>query len=81
MTLVSGFLNDSKFLTFLKKPFDEFFHILVFTRTFFIVCSHYFPFANLDQIPELAPKAERSTPESFGSTPSRAFDPCGELGA
>jgi len=73
--LVSHLLDDSKFLTFFGESFDKPFHALAFARLCFIVGSHYFPFANFDQIAELAPKAEISTPGSFGDTPSRALDP------
>jgi len=75
VSLVPHLLNDSKFLTFLGKSFDKPFHSLAFARLHFIVGSHYFPFANFDQIAELDPKAEISTPGSFGDTPSNALEP------
>ena len=75
MLLVSHLLDDSKFFTFFGKSFDKPFHSLAFARLHLVVGSHYFPFANFDQIAELAPKAEISTPGSFGDTPSRAFEP------
>ena len=76
--LVSHLLDDTKFLAFLGESFDKPFHALAFARLHLIVGSHYFPFANFDQIAELDPKAEISTPGSFGDTPSRAFEPWGE---
>jgi len=75
MSVISDFLNDSKFLALFGKSFDEFFHRLAFARFHFVIGSHYFPFANFDQIAEDIPKAEISTPGSFGATPSRAFEP------
>lgn len=75
MFFVSHFLDYPKFFTFFGKPFDKPFHALAFARLHLVVGSHYFPFANFDQIAELAPKAEISTPGSFGDTPSRAFEP------
>ncbi len=77
MSFVSHLLDDSKFLTFFGESFDKPFHALAFARLHFIIGSHYFPFANFDQIAELEPKDEISTPGSFGDTPSRAFEPLG----
>jgi len=75
MFVVSNLLNDSELFALLCKALDKFFHVLVFTRLFFIIGSHYFPFANFDQTAELIPKADKSTPGSFGATPSKAFEP------
>lgn len=74
---ISAFLNDTELFAFLCETLDEFFHALAFARLCFIVASHCYPFANFDQIAGFIPKAERSTPGSFGSTPSKAFEPWG----
>ena len=78
MSFVSDFLHDAKLFALLCKSFNKFFHALVLSRTHSIVGSHCYPFANFDQIAGFIPKAERSTPGSFGATPSRAFEPCGD---
>ena len=75
MLIVSDFLNDPKFLALLCKAFDESLHRLAFARFHFVIGSHYFPFANFDQIVEDIPKEDKSTPGSLGATPSRAFAP------
>ena len=75
MLLVSDFLHDSELFTFLCETLNESFHTLAFARSVFKVGSHCYPFANFDQIAGFIPKAERSTPGSFGETPSRAFEP------
>jgi len=75
VSVVSDFLHDAELFALLCEALNKFFHALVFTRLHFIVCSHCYPFANFDQIAGFIPKAERSTPGSFGETPSRAFEP------
>ena len=75
MPMISSFLDDSKLLAFLGKALYELFRCLAFARFHFVIGSHYFPFANFDQIVEDIPKAEISTPASLGATPSRAFEP------
>jgi len=75
MSVVSSFLDYSKLFAFFCEALDEFFHRLAFARFHFVIGSHYFPFANFDQIAEDIPKAEISTPGSLGATPSKAFEP------
>ena len=74
MFTILDFIDDSKFLTFFNKSFNESLGTLVLSRTSFVVCCHYLP-ASFFQMPGFTPNALKFTPGSFGAIPSKGFEP------